>query len=247
MKRNCIFTFLFTCVLAGVMTVNASSCSYAEQAELNSSVAGIKVAYEEKTGYHDSSTFFCQDDDPECVSEYNYFEISILNMTKDFYVTVSNDIDNIKTTYTYADAVDGVIKFNWEGIMNIATFTFEVYSSTETGCPRENYRVIYLTTPRKNPYHYYLQCQNNPDYYLCDKYVTFENIEYYDFITQVDEYVEENNEELKEKQQLSFMDKVLNFVEDNKVLLVGVGTGLLIVIIIIVTITKTKKRKRSAL
>ena len=228
----------------GIKQIYASSCSYAKQAELNSEVANIKVSYEEKTGYRDSSEFYCQDDDPECVSEYNYFEISILNMTDDFYIVVKNDQDNVEKTYTINDAVDGIIRFDFEGIMNITTFKFDIYSSTNTPCPRENYRTIYLTTPRKNPYYYYLQCQNNPDYYLCKKYVTFEDVGFYEFIEKVDKYVEEHNEELKDKQQLTTTDKIMEYIKEHKILVISSLIGIVGIAVITTWVVINKRRKR---
>ena len=246
MKKIYIFTLLFVVFFIKITPVLASACSYSEQARLNSAVANIKVSYEEKTGQHDPSEFMCQPDDPDCTSEYNYFEISILNLSKDFYITVTNDVDDTEQTFTIDDVVNGAIRFNWEGIMNIATFTFNVYSSSETPCARENYRTIYLTTPRKNPYHYYLQCQNHPDYYLCKKYVTFEDIGFYEFLEQVDTYIEENDKEISAEKQLSSQEKVIGFIKEHIVLVSGVAIGLLSLIVVIVVI-KTRKRKKSIL
>jgi len=246
MKRNCLFTFLFTLALFCAPAVNASSCSYEEQAKLNSSVANIKVSYEEKAGVVDTSLYECQPEDPECQSEYNYFEISVLNMTEDFYIEITNNVDDTKEIYTYEDAVDGIIRFDWDGIMKITTFTIDVLSSSSTNCPRDNYRTIYLTTPRKNIYHYYGQCQENPDFYMCDKYVTFEEMDFYEFVKNVEDYVEQQAIENEEEQNNSFSDKVANLLKDNLVLIVSIGSALILITIIGVVIIK-KKRKKSVL
>jgi len=123
MKKVCVYIILLSFLFIGIKSVDASICTYSEQAQLNQKAAKIKVVYEEATGILDPSLYDCQADneDPEsCNASYNYFVVSILNMTEDFYITVQNNINNKQKTYYYSDAKDGMISFDWEEIMNIA-------------------------------------------------------------------------------------------------------------------------------
>ena len=246
MKKNVFILLLLSVLLIKISGVNASTCTYSEQAQLNKDVANIKVTYEEKTGKVDPSLYECQGDSSACDVDYNYFGISVSNMTEDFYITVKNNIDNSVKTYRYSDAKDGIISFDWEQILNITTFTIDVYSSTETGCPRENYRTIYLTTPRKNPYHYYGQCQRDPEYYLCQKYVTFADMTFYEFAEKMEARAESIEEEKSQEMPQSIPEKVLDFISDN---LIWVITGAVVAAggVYAVTILIRKKRKKSVL
>lgn len=246
MKVNRFYTFIIALFLLVIPGVNASSCSYEEQAQLNSSVAHIKVIYEEKEGVVDTSLYECQEEDPDCVSKYNYFEISILNMTKDFYIVVTNNVDNETKTLTYADAVDGIIKFDWDGIMTVTTFTFKVMSSSSTNCVGDTYRTIYLTTPRKNLYHYYGQCQATPDFYMCDKYVTFDELDFYDFINKIEEYENKKASAEEEKQDETPSQIVKDFFKENKITIIAVG-GIVGVLLMVLVVTLIRKRKKSVL
>lgn len=249
MKKRDLLLFLISFLFVNVNSVNASTCTYSEQAKLNKDVANIKVTYEEATGKVDPSLYDCQADAGEeelCNSEYDYFVISVLNMTEDFYIVVTNNVDGQRQTFYYSDSQDGVIKFNWEGILNLTTFTISVYSSSETGCPRENYRTIYFTTPRKNLYHYYGQCQQAPDYYICDKYVTFEEMSFYEFMEKMDAHISEIEKEDQEKLNPSLPEKIVDYIYENKVTFITVGVAM-VIITTVVTIIVVKKRKKSVL
>ena len=241
-KKNLLITLLAVLFL-NYDIANASTCSYSERAQLNKDVASIKVIYEEQMGLVDPSLYECQPDNEECTAEYNYFKISVLNMSKDFYFTVKNNVDNTKKTYRYSDSVDGVISFNWEGILNITTFTFEVYSSEETGCPRDRYRTIYLTTPRKNLYHYYGQCQNDPDYFLCEKYVTFEEMSFYEFMDSMEERAEELKKEQEKDKEITFFQKIIDYIVENKFTLLIIGGVVVAGVATTVVVVKVRRKK----
>ncbi|MBE6155901.1 MAG: hypothetical protein E7164_04010 [Firmicutes bacterium] len=246
MKKVCVYIILLSFLFIGIKSVDASICTYSEQAQLNQKAAKIKVVYEEATGILDPSLYDCQADneDPEsCNASYNYFVVSILNMTEDFYITVQNNINNKQKTYYYSDAKDGMISFDWEEIMNIATLTFKVYSSSETGCPRENYRTIYQTLPRKNLYHYYGLCTDNPDYYLCQKYVTFEEMPFYDFMEKINKYTEQIKEEKKEETPQGMPQQILGYFTENIPLVLGVSGVVVLLVVVIVVVLKKRKRR----
>jgi len=228
--------------------VNAA-CDYNEQAALNTKAASIKAVYEEKIGTQKTGVENCENNDEfdnACEHDYYYFTVSILNMSPEFYVTVKSSQDSNVKTYYYEDVKNAVITFDLENIMDVNTLTFEVYSSYETNCAREKIRVFYLTTPRYNPYYEYGFCANVPEYYLCQKYVTFNDIKLNEAYELTQEYEKELNAKKEPSENLNFFEKIFQFIEDNKgwfiggtlvVVVIGAGVGAYIII----------KRKRSAL
>ncbi len=250
MKKMKLLAIFLSSLFLGIFSVNAGSCSYAEQARLNKEVANIKINYEEMTDYYDEETSGCSKEDQELelceLSEYNYFKIYVLNMTEDFYITVENDQESGKKTYTYSDVKDGMITFDWKGIMNVTTFTIKVYASAKTNCVHESLRTIYKTLPRKNPYYYYGQCNQLPDYYLCEKYVTFDEVPFYDFLDTVEKVIEEKEAQQKAEQEKNWYTVIWDFIVENKVIIliiVGVAAVGAVTTMIIVN----KKRKKSVL
>ncbi|MBQ6841437.1 MAG: hypothetical protein IJO63_04920 [Bacilli bacterium] len=250
MKKRNIMAVLLSSFLLGISGVNASSCSYSEQAQLNKDVANIKVKYEEMTGYYDEEMSGCSEADEElglCVrSEYNYFKVSVYNVTEDFYFTVENNQDNSMKKYSYSDSEGGIVSFDWKGIMNVTTLTIKVYASAKTECVHESLRTIYKTLPRKNPYYYYLQCSQVPEYYLCEKYVTFDEIPFYEFLDTVEKEIEEKEAQQMAEQNVPWYAAVWNFIVENKVVVLIV-VGVVAIGAVTTFIIVNKKRKKSVL
>lgn len=249
MRKKVGLLFTFIALFLGINVNAASSCSYEEQANLLSEVGNIKVSYEEKTGKIDSTDAVCPDEidgTPTCDSNYEYFEVSILNMSDNFYLTVENNLDKTTKTYTYDDVKDGIITFKHEDIMNLTTYTYQVYSSEKTNCPRENYRTIYQTLPRLNEYYSYAQCSNNEDYYLCQKYVTFEPMSLGTFIKNINDYNTSEDNPNNPNRKKSFIDNIKNFISENKVIVLTIA-GVIVIAGGTAAFVAIKRRKRSAL
>ena len=240
MNKKSIFLMLLLMFFANLRVDAVSSCSYKEQAELNSEAAQIKVKYEEKSELYYPPAEYCGEAGEGCSVNNYYFTITILNMSENFYIEVDGN-KNKQLTFTYDDVKDGIITFNYENVDEIGNFTFNVYSSSETNCAYEKYRVIHFTTPKFNRYYYDGECSNVPDYYLCQKYITTEEPKYGDFLNQITEYKRQLNEE-KEKNNRNFLEKIFDFVDNHKTLL-GITTT--IVVAGVVTVVIVKKRKES--
>ena len=238
------FIYILLIMLLFPLTVNASMCSYSEQAKLNSEVSTIKVIYEPKTGTLDPSEYVCPGGMPDdCTVEYNYFTISLLNLSPNFYVKVKNTVNkNIYTLY-YEDVKDGVVSFDAEDISEVTTYTFTAYTTANTGCSGEKFRSFYLTTPRYNSYSNYDACKANPEFYLCEKYVTFTDIDYYEFEEKMDAYQEDKKQD-DIKQNRNFFLKVLDFIKEYKWFFLTAIAGALVITIVTVIIVKKQRKKR---
>ena len=161
MKKILLFIFVFFSINANVFA--ESKCSYTEQAELLNKAANVKANYEVKSEILKFS---------DMEAEIDYFNISVYNLTEDFYVTIKNDYDNSSKTFRFSDAKDGVIEYRWDNLEKVTNFTIEVFSSTETNCVSEKMKTLYVKTPRYNEYFNREICEELTDFYLCQKYIT---------------------------------------------------------------------------
>ncbi|MEG1142375.1 MAG: hypothetical protein RSE41_08045 [Clostridia bacterium] len=251
MKRFIISVFALVLSLSFSINVNATSkCDYKEQALLNSIVANIKASYEEKEGILDRNEYPVPDavlgtpEEETYVGTYNYFGISILNLTSKFYVVVTNNVNEDTKTFNYSDSVEGVINFDLKNISKVTTFTIKVYSSNETRCANELYRTVYLTTPRLNVYYNYDLCDNAADYYLCKKYVTFPEVESGSFYTQIEKYLDEKNDvsEKPKDENEKWYQKAFNFIKEKKVIFIVSGVSLIVVSGVVIAVIVKKRR-----
>ena len=261
MKKKICFMLLFMLFLyGGKVRAAESACSYSEQAQLNSDFANVKVAYEEVVTMYDTATnepVAEKDIDPkkkDIVSETEgyyegySFKISILNMTKNMYVEVTNDNTDETRLFTYEDAKDGTIEFNHgsDMIVKVTTYTFKFYSSDETGCPDEDLGKKTLVTPRYNDLSYTQVCEENPKIDACQKYVTFPDEGQDAFFALVDSQLSDE-EQTKEDGNDTSKTGIMEFITKNKeVILISVG-ALVVIIGAAVIITKRNNKKRSAL
>ena len=120
-----------------VPSVKAAECSYSEQAELNRKAGNVKINYEvitEKQEFDDMTV------------DVEKFKISILNVTEELYVAVSNDRGLKEKVYYDTDAKDGEISFVWDDTSEVANFTVDVYASSQTNCASQKLTTVHKKT-----------------------------------------------------------------------------------------------------
>ncbi len=220
MKKILIFVMLL-CFL-NINVKAASSCNYQEQVDLNSKVGNIKVNYDLQT----ETKYF--EDILEDVT-FEYFHISIYNLTEEFYITVSDDLTKEVLTFSSTDAEDGVVTFDRHDTSEINNLTFKVYTTSNTSCPGELYKTLYLTLPRYNEYSDRGTCEFIPDFYLCQKYVTFANVDEETFLKQVHDYedklIDSDGKETPQGDKDNPLNNILDFINKYKWVFVGVAAG----------------------
>lgn len=231
--------FVLLVMLLLVKNVHAE-CGYETQAKLNSEAVTIKAIYEEVQKEMDRNLYMCGDGVDECTEYYSVLKISILNLSENFYVKVTSD-NNFNKTFYYKDAQDGIVSFELSDLTKVNTFTFNVYNTDKSGCSQKLNRTFYLTTPRLNDYYNIKLCDKIPDYYMCQKFVTFEDTGYSDFLSSVNKYYEKQ-EEIKENTNKSFFEKIINFIKENKTVFIIAG-GVIIVGGVTTVIILKKRRK----
>lgn len=224
--------------------INAnSSCDYNEQAALINEAANIKVSYEEAEmnlgqGLPNDSGEIAQ-------IKQEYFKISIYNLSEKFYVKVENDYNDDVRYFNYANTEGGVVSFDWMDLDTVVNYTITVYSSNMTNCSNEEYRIIYLTTPRINDFADSAKCTDNEGFYLCQKYITeTEEIDYEKFNSELTKFESKTKDEIEEGQEKSksWKDEVSEFINNNK-LPIGIGATIVVVGGVVTTVIVIKKRR----
>lgn len=230
----------------------ASSCSYSEQAELNEIVSHVNANYEvvevSMGEYYDVDHF--GDEGYETVKEHfvKGFNIHILNITEDIYVKVSNNVNAEVKTYHYKDTQDGIATFQTLDNERLVTYTIEVYSN-KYSCAGEMYRKFTLTTPLYNNYAERPQCEGNEEFYYCQEFINSENITFNEFIDKFSEfYAQKQEEEEKrlEEENKSFLDKMKDFYNHNKIVIYSIG-GVIVVMGVATAVVLIKKRRSRVL
>ena len=204
-----------------IVNVNAASkCSYEEQAELNSKAGNIKVSYD--IGTRQVETF--EGD----MIDIDQFVLSIVNVTEEFYVTVKNNYNKEEKTFSYKNAKDGVITYNWPHFDKVTNFTFNVFTSEKTKCHGEKVKTIYFSTPKYNTFSYLNICDEYTDFDYCKKYVYINDISENDFYNSLEKYEARKQAQNREdeKEQKDFLTNVISFITKNKWLIAG---GLIVI------------------
>lgn len=240
---------LLLMLLAFASNVHAATCDTSEQAQLNSEVVNIKGYYEIKQRVMDKSEYIAPDGilgtDEESSYEaiVDYAQINILNLTENFYVEVSNDVNEEKTTYTYNDSDNGNLAISQNDMSEVVNYTIKVYTSSSTGCAKQLMRTIYVTVPRYNAYSEESICSGLDDYALCSEYVTTDSVSFEDFYN-LAEAEQEKREEQEQKENEKWYEKVADYIKEHKTAFI-IGGVAIIVIAGSTTAVIIIKRKRS--
>lgn len=246
MKRfGKMLLFVLTILFLQVNVVNAASkCDYNEQVELNNLAADIKVTYEEAEGEIDPSLIIGASGATEPATYY-YFKVLIYNLPDNLYLKITNDVNDEVKYLHYSNAKDGVIEFDWEDLNKVANFTITVYSSANSSCPNEEYRVIYLTLPRYNEYSARAKCTDKESFYYCQKYITTE--EEIDEKTFEEKLLAFESEEIikheqEEEANKNWIDRFIDTIKENKIT-VGIASTIIVIGGVVAIVIVIKKRR----
>lgn len=249
MNRIKRLTFLVTVFFMGMVVTSAATCDYTERAVLNSEISNVKANYEIKERIMDPSEYTIPDsiigteEEATYVETTEYIQVNILNLTENLYIEVRNNVNSDVVIYNYSDTTDGNISFNWTTIGTIVTYTIRVYASSNTGCEGTSLKTIYLTLPRYNDYSEYALCTLVPDYYLCERYVTYEKVEFNDFYESITEEIEKTEEEEVIEEETKWYEAVWDFVKEHKVAFIAGGVCLVVATGTVVFIIIRRRRR----
>lgn len=225
----------------------AATCNYEEKAKLNNEAANVKTNYEIKERILNKEEYDLPDglESGEYEAKTDYIQVNILNLTENLYVEVTNNVNDDKKIFSYSDSQNGNISFNWSELDTMVTYTVKIFSSSNTGCEGSTLKTLYISLPRYNDYSTYEICNEIPDYYLCQRYVTYEDVGYDAFFTRVREQIAKK-EQIKEEENKNnkWYKKTIDFIVEHKVPFI-IGGVTLVVVAGGATYIIIKKRRRS--
>lgn len=236
-----VFVLAFFMFLGNVDAEEENTCRPAQLSELRSMAANVKVTYI-------PVSVVMQLDEPDgeggqTETTREFLDIKIYNINSKLIVNVEgNDLQ-----YTLGSndvGADGSITLRQATSSKMITYDFEIFSN-EYGCYDQTLRTIKLTLPKFNSYAQLSACADIPDYYLCQRYTTYD-VDGSTFYTKVDEYkaklltLEEAGD--IEIDNNGVISDAISTVSEYKYIIVGVVVVIGVVLTIIIT-----KRKRSAL
>ncbi len=216
-------------------SVGAVSCGYEEKAKLNSEIANVKTNYEIKERIMDPSeydipeTLLGTPEEETYVGKEDYIQVNILNLTENMYVEITNNESSDQLVYYYNNTDNGNITISRTNIAEVVKYTIKVYASSNTGCEGTLLKTLYITLPRYNDYSEYDICNKVPNYYLCQKYVTYDKVEFGEFADKITAEVEKVETEEKEEANAKWYEKVGNFIKEHKVIFITGGIMLIVV------------------
>lgn len=236
MKNRIIYIVFVLALFIVGRNVYAASCSLEEKTELRTMASNVSVSYVpvDKLMSNDEGDYY----------EY-YLDVKIFNINSYLRVEV---IDNSNHNQYYLDVndvgLDGAITMRQRDNEIVKNLTFNIYGASND-CYSTALRTVKLTLPKFNYYSERAICEDIPEFYLCQKYVTYD-IDSATFIENVQEYKEkyENQKENEgeENGDGSAVSKAISNVSKYRYIIAGVivAAGIVATIIIV-------KKKRSAL
>ncbi len=236
LKKIIIFIGLF---FAFLINVNAAvSCPYSEQSNLNHLVSNMKVINELDSELYEY---------PDLTDYRDFFNISVLNISKEFYVVITNNFNDEKVTLTYEDSKDDIVTYKWYETDYKATFNIKIYTSKETSCPDEVIKTFVTSTPRFNVYSLSSLCEELKDFTYCQEYVTFDELTEKEFQEKVERYKQgtidkdgnETDENVKDDNAFIKFIKTYKWYIIGSIIILGSITGF----IIYKVYKRNKKRK----
>lgn len=235
--------FIYLLLLIFPCFVSAATCEAADKAALLTLSSVIEVNYEEMDGYYTGEEVgypegLAEEDYDDYKLEYNYFNINILNITEDFYIVITNNINDTELTINYSDSEDGIYTFLHETLSNVTTYTINVYSSGENGCSGELLAVKYLVVPKYNEYSTWDMCEDYSDEAVCQKYTTVETYnESFVFNALSLAYSERFNVDIDDDIDV---ESIIDVVLDNFVYILIGGIGVIGIVVLIIFINKKR-------
>jgi hypothetical protein len=164
------------------------------------------------------------------------FRISATNLTKDIYLY--DEEDGVTASGT------GTLEVN-KDFSSGKTLSFVIYSN-DNNCKNEALTTKYIELPHYNVYSEYSMCESYPEHKYCQRWYDSSNLSREDFDAALAEYsvrdLNLNDDEGETKKEKTRINKIMNFISDNKVV---IGVTALVIVMLIIIIVRRKIKKRS--
>ncbi len=242
MKKK-IFYILF-CVLALTMVVgkayaddDSNSCSLSERSELRQMASEVTINYVPVEFNNVVET-----DEGEGSS--HALDIYIYNLNTKINAVLDDSETGLSYTFDYTRMnSDGAVVLRQTAGSGVKKLKFYIYP-TNDNCNTYLLRTVNITLPKFNNYSLRGVCSDIPEYYLCQRYITYD-INDSTFTENVNKYKEklaEKADEKDEESNTSVVGKTVNNIAKYKyvIAVIVILAGAVITYIVI-------KKKRSAL
>lgn len=178
-----------------------AECDYQRKAELSRIAGNVKLAYE-----YD-------------VKEELKFSVKITNITNDIYL-----VDGLNNTFSGSSEMSHRYK---DG----QTVRYTIYSN-DNNCRGEELLTQYISLPYYNIYHDYSSCKLHPNHNYCKMWSDtravsrdkFEQVMYA-------ETLKKNIASINEEENETFVDNILDFINEYKFIIIITGVVILIIVI----------------
>ena len=244
MKRKKIIMLVITVLLLTIsFKVNAAStCSQERSMELSALANNVKADYVEYQVEYGSDYDPGLEDEENKTATRPAFYVRVYNIVNDLNVRISLD-GAPKQIYANSKnlASDGILYINSSYPDKVKNYTITIRSN-DSNCQNEVLRQITVTVPMQNYFYNFAQCEENPEYYLCQEYTTTDYTSMTDdeFVSQINKYVENKKEEEQKQSKVTY--KILEFIKKYKwyfITLLVIAIGIVIFVII-----RNKQRRK---
>lgn len=236
------FLYLLTILLIPI-NIGAATCSTTEKSTLITKSNLITFNYVEEEDYYTGEEVgypetLDEEDYADYKLYYEYFNINILNLTEEFYIKVTNNVNSEVSYIYYEDVKDGIYTFMHTTLSDVTTYKFEIYSSSQTECENELITIKYLLVPKYNVYSNLTSCLIYPDETVCQKYTTVSTYTESYVLEKLStvSYSDKETEEVGEESIFSYLAENLIYI-----ILGGVSISAITAVIIVI------RKKRSDL
>ena len=147
------------------LSVYADTCDSKTKSNLLKEANQIKIDYEEKT-----ENIHVKDDMYDYYTDATTLLISIYNLSNNFTLNISNDLDDSLIIANQSDISNGKYTFDDIDYYKIIKYKINVYSNTD--CDRYLVKTITYTKPMFNLNSVYTVCDGNENIAYCQKYIT---------------------------------------------------------------------------
>ena len=212
---NIAIFFIISFFLITTTTKAADSCTYKEQQALNKEAKNININYELVNKLDEAPK-----DQIISTRDYYYLQVTIVNLTDDFNIKITNNIDNEEE---YSDVV---------------TYKININAQTENCTKTINTKS--LTVPKFNTFYKSGLCVDIPEYKYCQELIST-NLDDNKIGSAITKYYNQVNSEKSETDtsKKSILPKILLYC--------GIGIGSAIIIGLIVYLISKKVKKGSKL
>lgn len=240
-KKRVVLSILLACLFS-IANVKASRCQDEELAKINEEAAKVKVSYDILTKQIPNPNDPNDAGEKDETIDIDYIKVSIINLTDNLYIKLTNSKDGTTKVLYGKDATDGVLSYEIEDTSAIANLDYVVYTTMNTSCADEKIVENAITLPKYNENYGNGACNLNPDAPECQKYVTKditpEDME--NFTNKTSEKVIEDIKKEDEKKEKKKNQK--NIFEKNKKEII-IGGSIIIVMGVVTTAVVIKKRR----